>query len=57
MLIMKVNFFYELNIFKSKKGGYIGEDINNTSWVFQPMTKTTIIFYYNCNYKFMLMTT
>jgi hypothetical protein len=26
---------------------------NNTSWVFQPVNKTTIVFfYYNCNYKF-----
>jgi hypothetical protein len=30
---------------------------NNTTWVFQPVNKTTIVFfYYNCNYKFMLMT-
>jgi hypothetical protein len=31
---------------------------NNTSWVLQPVNKTMIVcFYYNCNYKFMLMTT
>jgi hypothetical protein len=29
---------------------------NNASWVLQPVNKTTIVlFYYNCNYKFMLM--
>jgi len=42
---------------KKSKIAFLGT-FHNTSWVLQPVNKKNIVFfYYNCNYKFMLMIT
>jgi hypothetical protein len=50
-------FWMNLTYSRAKRKNTLKRIHNNMSWVFQPVTITTIVFfYYNHNYKFMLMT-